>query len=146
MKRRIQPLSARDTMGFEYTGDDDTSRMPGGEIEDNDIIERLSRIFKDMPEYTALDSRDSVVWLALAVGTRVVVVVVVATALVRVVAAAAALVLLVLATNGVVLGVGLVLFVRQDVIMSLRWGWTWGGDDRSLRRCGGGRGHLGRGR
>jgi hypothetical protein len=40
-------------MGFEYTGDDDTSRMPGGEIEDNDIIERLSRIFKDMPEYTA---------------------------------------------------------------------------------------------
>jgi hypothetical protein len=53
MKRRIQPLSARDTMGFEYTGDDDTSRMPGGEIEDNDIVERLSKIFKDMPEYTA---------------------------------------------------------------------------------------------
>jgi hypothetical protein len=27
--------------------------MPGGELDDNDIIERLSRIFKDMPEYTA---------------------------------------------------------------------------------------------
>jgi hypothetical protein len=53
MKRRIQPLSARDTMGFEYTGDDDTSRMPGGELEDNDIVERLTRIFKDMPPYTA---------------------------------------------------------------------------------------------
>jgi hypothetical protein len=56
----------------------------------------------------ALDSRDSVVWLALAVGTRVVVV---ATALVPVVAAAAARVLFALATNGVVLGVGLVFFI-----------------------------------
>jgi hypothetical protein len=60
----------------------------------------------------ALDSCDSVVWLALAVGTRVVVVVVVvAAALVRVVAAAAALVLLGLTTDGVVLGVGLVFFI-----------------------------------
>jgi hypothetical protein len=24
MKRRVQPLMARDTLGFEYTGDDDT--------------------------------------------------------------------------------------------------------------------------
>jgi hypothetical protein len=27
--------------------------MPGGELDDNDIIKRLSRIFKDMPPYTA---------------------------------------------------------------------------------------------
>jgi hypothetical protein len=53
MKRRIQPLMARETLGFEYTGDDDASRMLGGELDDNDIIERLSRIFKDMPPYTA---------------------------------------------------------------------------------------------
>jgi hypothetical protein len=53
MKRMIQPLMARETLGFEYTGDDDTSRMPGGELDDNDIVERLSRIFKDMPPYTA---------------------------------------------------------------------------------------------
>jgi hypothetical protein len=53
MKRRVQPLMARDTLGFEYTGDDDTSRMPGGELDDSDIVERLSRIFKDMPPYTA---------------------------------------------------------------------------------------------
>jgi hypothetical protein len=53
MKRRIQPLMARETLGFEYTGDDDSSRMPGGELDDNDIVERLSRIFKDMPPYTA---------------------------------------------------------------------------------------------
>jgi hypothetical protein len=34
MKRRVQPLMARDTLGFEYTGDDDTSRMLGGEMDD----------------------------------------------------------------------------------------------------------------
>jgi hypothetical protein len=51
MKRRVHPLMARDTLGFEYTGDDDTSRMPGDEVDD-DIIDRLARIFKDMP-YTA---------------------------------------------------------------------------------------------
>jgi hypothetical protein len=48
---------ARDTLGFEYTGDDDTSQMPGGELDDSDIIERLSRIFKDMPPYTACPVR-----------------------------------------------------------------------------------------
>jgi hypothetical protein len=53
MKRRVQPLMARDTLGFEYAGSNDTSRMPGGEIDDDDIIDRLSRIFKDMPPYTA---------------------------------------------------------------------------------------------
>jgi hypothetical protein len=37
MKRRVQPLMARDTLGFEYAGDDDTSRMPGGEIDDDDM-------------------------------------------------------------------------------------------------------------
>jgi hypothetical protein len=52
MKRRVQPLMARDTLGFEYTGDDNTSRMPRGELDDSDIIDRLSRIFKDMPPYT----------------------------------------------------------------------------------------------
>jgi hypothetical protein len=58
----------------------------------------------------ALDSRDSGVWLALAVGTRVVVVV--ATVMVPVVAAAAARVLFSLATDGIVLGVGFVFFIR----------------------------------
>jgi hypothetical protein len=53
MKRRVQPLMARDTLGYEYTGDDDTSRMPGDEVDDDDIVDRLSRIFKDMPPYMA---------------------------------------------------------------------------------------------
>jgi hypothetical protein len=56
----------------------------------------------------ALDSRDSVVWLALAIGTRVVTA---ATALVPVVVAAAARVLFALATDGVVLGVSIVFFI-----------------------------------
>jgi hypothetical protein len=53
MKRRVQPLMARDTLGYEYTGDDDTSRMPGDEVDDDDIVDWLARIFKDMPLYTA---------------------------------------------------------------------------------------------
>jgi hypothetical protein len=52
MKRRVQPLMARNTLGYEYTGDDDMSRMPGDEVDDNDIVDRLARIFKDMPAYT----------------------------------------------------------------------------------------------
>jgi hypothetical protein len=42
MKRRAQPLMARDTLGYQYTGDDDTSRMPGGEVDDDDIVDRLA--------------------------------------------------------------------------------------------------------
>jgi hypothetical protein len=51
MKRRVQPLMARDTLVYQYTGDGDSSRMPGGEVDD-DIVDRLGRIFKDMPAYT----------------------------------------------------------------------------------------------
>jgi hypothetical protein len=52
MKRRVQPLMARDTLGYQYTGDEDTSRMPDNQVDDEDIAERLGRIFKDMPPYT----------------------------------------------------------------------------------------------
>jgi hypothetical protein len=52
MKRRVQPLMARDTLGYQYTGDEDTSQMPVFEVEDDVIIERLVKIFKDMPPYT----------------------------------------------------------------------------------------------
>jgi hypothetical protein len=52
MKRRVQPLMARDTLGYQYMGDEDTSRMPGDEVDDEDIVERLGKIFKDMPLYT----------------------------------------------------------------------------------------------
>jgi hypothetical protein len=52
MKRRVQPLMARDTLEYQYTGNEDMSRMPGEEVDDADIIERLGKIFKDMPTYT----------------------------------------------------------------------------------------------
>jgi hypothetical protein len=52
MKRRVQPLMARDILGYQYTGDEDTSRMLDNKIDDEDIVERLGRIFKDMPPYT----------------------------------------------------------------------------------------------
>jgi hypothetical protein len=52
MKRRVQPIMARDTLGYQYTGSEDTSRMLGEEVDDEDIIERLGKIFKDMPPYT----------------------------------------------------------------------------------------------
>jgi hypothetical protein len=29
MKRRVQPLMARDTLEYQYMGDEDTSQMPG---------------------------------------------------------------------------------------------------------------------
>jgi hypothetical protein len=48
----MQLLMARDTPGYQYTGDEDMSRMPNDEVRDDDIIERLGRIFKDMPPYT----------------------------------------------------------------------------------------------
>jgi hypothetical protein len=52
MKRRVQLLMARDTLGYQYTGDEDTSRMPGNKVDDEDIVERLGMIFEDMPPYT----------------------------------------------------------------------------------------------
>jgi hypothetical protein len=52
MKRRVQPLMVRDTLGYQCFGDEDTSWMPGNEVDDEDIVKRLGRIFKDMPPYT----------------------------------------------------------------------------------------------
>jgi hypothetical protein len=43
MKRRLQPLMARDTLGYQYRGDGDTSRMPDEEVDDDDIVERLAK-------------------------------------------------------------------------------------------------------
>jgi hypothetical protein len=51
MKRRVQPLMARNTLRYQYMGDEDTSRIPGDEVDDDDIVERLGKIFKDMPLY-----------------------------------------------------------------------------------------------
>jgi hypothetical protein len=42
----------RDTLVYQYTGNEDTTRMPDGEVDDDDIVERLGKILKDMPPYT----------------------------------------------------------------------------------------------
>jgi hypothetical protein len=52
MKRRVQALMAHDTLKYQYTGSEDTSRIPGDKVDDEDIVERLGKIFKDMPPYT----------------------------------------------------------------------------------------------
>jgi hypothetical protein len=39
-------------LGYEYTSNDSTSRMPSDEVDDDDIVDRLSRFFKDMSVYT----------------------------------------------------------------------------------------------
>jgi hypothetical protein len=52
MKRRVQPLMARNTLSYQYIGDGDSSRMPGGKINDDNIIDGLGRIVKHMPAYT----------------------------------------------------------------------------------------------
>jgi hypothetical protein len=57
MKHRVQPLMARDTLGFEYTGDDDTSRMPGDEVDNNNIVDRLAQIFKGSAPYQSTPQR-----------------------------------------------------------------------------------------
>jgi hypothetical protein len=48
----VQPLMARDTLGYQYMGDEDTSRIPGDKVDDDDIVERLGKIFKDMSSNT----------------------------------------------------------------------------------------------
>jgi hypothetical protein len=38
MKTRVQPLMTRDTLCYQYTGDEDMSRMPADEVDDDDIV------------------------------------------------------------------------------------------------------------
>jgi hypothetical protein len=53
MKRRVQPLMRHDSHTYKYTEKDDPSRLHDEEISDELIIERLGKIFKDMPPYTS---------------------------------------------------------------------------------------------
>ena len=61
MKRRIQPLMARVHLGYEYTGDDDESRMATEPLSNDLIMEWLAKMFKGLktdvpkavPEFSA---------------------------------------------------------------------------------------------
>jgi hypothetical protein len=45
--RRVQPLKARETYGFEYAGTEDLSRLvPSDELTEDEVLQGLRRILK----------------------------------------------------------------------------------------------------
>ena len=47
LRRRVQPMKARETYGFEYAGAEDPSRMvPMRELMEDEVLERLWKILK----------------------------------------------------------------------------------------------------
>ena len=50
MKRRIQPLQARETFGFQYQETTDSSRFMEEEILDEEVISRIHRLLKDVKD------------------------------------------------------------------------------------------------
>ena len=50
MRRRIQPLQARETFGFQYQGMTDSSRLLEEEISDEEVFSRIQRLLKNMKD------------------------------------------------------------------------------------------------
>ena len=48
MKRRIQPLQARESLGFQYQGTTDLSRYSKKEISDDVVFSRIQRLLKNI--------------------------------------------------------------------------------------------------
>ena len=48
MKRRIQPLQARESLGFQYQGTTDPSRYSKEEISDDVVFSRMQRLLKNV--------------------------------------------------------------------------------------------------
>ena len=48
MKRRIQPLQAQETLGFQYQGTADSSRYSKKEISDDVVFSRVQRLLRDV--------------------------------------------------------------------------------------------------
>jgi hypothetical protein len=48
MKRRIEPLQARETFGFWYQGTTDPSRYSEEEISNGEVLSRVRRLLKDV--------------------------------------------------------------------------------------------------
>ena len=54
MKRRMQPLQAWETLGFQYQGTTDLSRYSEEEISDEEVFSRVQRLLrnvKDVPVF-----------------------------------------------------------------------------------------------
>jgi hypothetical protein len=47
-KRRIQPLQQRDTLGFEYIGAEDSSRMCAEQLTDDAALTRVRQVLLDV--------------------------------------------------------------------------------------------------
>jgi len=48
MKRRIQPLQARESLGFQYQGTTNPSRYSKEEISDDVVFSRIQRLLKNV--------------------------------------------------------------------------------------------------
>ena len=48
MKRRIQPLQARESLGFQYQGTTDASRYSEEEISNDVVFSRVQRLLKNV--------------------------------------------------------------------------------------------------
>ena len=48
MKRRIQPLQAQETLGFQYQGTADSSRYSKEEISDDEAFSRVQQLLKNV--------------------------------------------------------------------------------------------------
>ena len=56
MKRRIQPLQARESLGFQYQGTPDSSRYSKKEISDDVVFSRVKRLLKDVNKIPVVPS------------------------------------------------------------------------------------------
>ena len=50
MKRRVQPLQARETFGFQYQGTTDSSRFLEEEISDEEVFSRVHRLLRNLKD------------------------------------------------------------------------------------------------
>jgi len=50
MKRRIQPLQARETFGFQYQGTTNSSRFSEEEIWNEEVFSRIQRLLKNVKD------------------------------------------------------------------------------------------------
>ena len=50
MKRRVQPLQARETFGFQYQGMTDSSRFLEEEISDEEVFSRIQQLLKNVKD------------------------------------------------------------------------------------------------
>ena len=72
MKRRIQPLQARETFGFQYQGTTDASRYSEEEISDEEVFSRIQRLLKNLKDVPVVPDTFSAINPPNQVSTRVV--------------------------------------------------------------------------